>query len=214
MTVRRGDSERWRKSACGEGETPAGDSTRIEREVGEASRTIDRLRPARSDQRIEFGKESATRWARRGEEIKASRGARIEKPQRFVYTPVILRQFITTIAEGKRERVKRDKSARRGRERTAGGAGRIIAGPLVNKVIPPPSRHPFHSVPPLSRPILPGLRGSAAGLSLFLSSPPSFSFSRPYSHSATSGERFVGIKRYFSGPRPVATFRHGVFLKL
>lgn len=66
-----------------------------------------------------------------------------ERRKRFVYTRAILPRFITTLKR----------------------RGGIIVDPWVNKVIPPPSRHPFHSVPRYLDPSLPGL---ALLLSLFV----------------------------------------------
>lgn len=66
-----------------------------------------------------------------------------ERRKRFVYTRAIPPRFITTLKR----------------------RGGIIVDPWVNKVIPPPSRHPFHSVPRYLDPSLPGL---ALLLSLFV----------------------------------------------
>lgn len=91
-----------------------------------------------------------------------------------------------------RARYRHDLSPRLRGERRRG----IIVGPSVNKVIPPPSRHPFHSVPRYLDPSLPGL----------LALP--FRFLVHIHTRLSVEERFVGIKRYFSAPpRLVATFR-------
>lgn len=133
------------------------------------------------DDRIRSVHEFTVHVSRKRARDKAERGRgrETEKAARFVYTRLIVARFITTL-KGERRRRK----------------GGVIVGPSVNKVIPPPSRHPFHSVPRYLDPSCPGLVALP------------FRFLVHIHTRLSVEERFVGIKRYFSAPpRLVATFR-------